>query len=118
MEVWELKLHFYPSAGGLKKKKEKKDSVECALLFFCCSIQEDTAADAIARPACTRCLRRHREEKRSYVARVSTVGARGRERADFRKTSTRYEYVRSENIMGGGQNKVHLAGIWPKQGEG
>ena len=24
MEVWELKLYFYPSAGGFKKKKEKK----------------------------------------------------------------------------------------------
>ena len=24
MEVWELKLYFYPSAGGLKKKKKKK----------------------------------------------------------------------------------------------
>ena len=23
MEVWELKLYFYPSAGGLQKKKEK-----------------------------------------------------------------------------------------------
>ena len=23
-EVWELKLYFYPSAGGKKKKKEKK----------------------------------------------------------------------------------------------
>ena len=22
-KVWELKLYFYPSAGGLKKKKEK-----------------------------------------------------------------------------------------------
>ena len=22
MEVWELKLYFYPSAGGLKKKKK------------------------------------------------------------------------------------------------
>ena len=25
MEVWELKLYFYPSAGGLKKKEKKKD---------------------------------------------------------------------------------------------
>ena len=24
MEVWELKLYFYPSAGGLKKKKKKR----------------------------------------------------------------------------------------------
>ena len=24
MEVWELKLYFYPSAGGFEKKKEKK----------------------------------------------------------------------------------------------
>ena len=24
MEVWELKLYFHPSAGGLKKKKKKK----------------------------------------------------------------------------------------------
>ena len=23
MEVWELKLYFYPTAGGLKKKKKK-----------------------------------------------------------------------------------------------
>ena len=23
MEVWELKLYFYPSAGGFKKKKKK-----------------------------------------------------------------------------------------------
>ena len=23
VEVWELKLYFYPSAGGLKKKKKK-----------------------------------------------------------------------------------------------
>ena len=23
MEVWELKLYFYPSAGGLKKKEKK-----------------------------------------------------------------------------------------------
>ena len=26
MEVWELKLYFYPSAGGLKKKEKKKTS--------------------------------------------------------------------------------------------
>ena len=24
MEVWELKLYFYPSAGGLKKRKKKE----------------------------------------------------------------------------------------------
>ena len=24
MEVWELKLYFYPSAGGLKKKKKRR----------------------------------------------------------------------------------------------
>ena len=24
MEVWELKLYFYPFAGGLKTKEEKK----------------------------------------------------------------------------------------------
>ena len=24
VQVWELKLYFYPSAGGLKKKKKKK----------------------------------------------------------------------------------------------
>ena len=40
-------------------------------------------AAAIARPARTRCQRGHRERKRSCVARVSTVGARGSTRADF-----------------------------------
>ena len=65
------------------------------------ALSEKTAAAAIARPACTRCLRGHREEKRSSVARVSTVGARGSERVDFRKTSTRY--VRRE------QSKIYLA---------
>ena len=24
MQVWELELYFYPSAGGLKKKEDKK----------------------------------------------------------------------------------------------
>ena len=26
MEVWELKLYFYPSAGGFKKKKKNAGS--------------------------------------------------------------------------------------------
>ena len=48
---------------------------------------------AIARPARTRCLRGHREKKRSSVARVSTVGARGSKRADLKKTSTSCELL-------------------------
>ena len=40
---------------------------------------------AIARPARTTCLRGHRENKRSSVARVSTVGARGSNRVIFEK---------------------------------
>ena len=45
---------------------------------------------AIAKAARTinRCLRGHRDKKRSALARVSTVGARGSKRADFLKTST------------------------------
>ena len=34
MEVWELKLYFYPSAGGLKKKKKKKKSVRGIVLEY------------------------------------------------------------------------------------
>ena len=49
-----------------------------------------TVAATMTMSACTRCLRGHREEKWSYVARVSTVGARGSKRADFCETSTRY----------------------------
>ena len=39
----------------------------------------------MARPACSRCLRGHREEKWSYVARVSTVGAWGNESQFLKK---------------------------------
>jgi len=48
-------------------------------------------AAAIARPPCTRCLRGHREEKRSSVARVSTVAAREGER---RFLTTEYQVIR------------------------
>ena len=49
------------------------------------ALSKNTVAAAIARPARTRCQRGHRERKRSCVARVSTVGAQGSTRADFRK---------------------------------
>ena len=62
-----------------------RSSAATAVLFSSAaqSKKTETVAAAIARPACTRCLRGHREEKRSSVARVSTVGVRGSERADF-----------------------------------
>ena len=47
------------------------------MLCSSAALSEKTAvAAAIARPACSRCLRGHREEKRSSVVRVSTGGAR------------------------------------------
>ena len=52
------------------------------------ALSTNTAAAAISRPAPARCQRGHRERKWSFVARVSTVGARGSKRADFLKTST------------------------------
>ena len=33
MEVWELKLYFYPSAGGFKRKKKKKIPWKCELPY-------------------------------------------------------------------------------------
>ena len=54
------------------------------------ALSRSTLVAAIAKAARTinRCLRGHREKKRSALARVSTVGARGSKRADFLKTST------------------------------
>ena len=55
-------------------------------MVFSAALSKNTVvAAAIARPARTRCQRGHRERKRSCVARVSTVGAQGSTRADFRK---------------------------------
>jgi len=34
VEVWELKLYFYPSAGGLKKKEKKKRKRRHAITSF------------------------------------------------------------------------------------
>ena len=35
VEVWELKLYFYPSAGGLKKKKKKKSLAKRLPKTYC-----------------------------------------------------------------------------------
>ena len=63
-------------------------SVKWAPLLFRCSIHDTAVAAAIVRPARTRCQRGHRERNRISVARVSTVGASGRKRADYEKAST------------------------------
>ena len=56
MEVWELKLYFYPSAGGVKKKKEKKKGAlgSCGVCerggpgVSCSSLQFTAAAQCTA----------------------------------------------------------------------
>ena len=63
----------------------------------CAALSKNTVAAAIARPARTRCLRGHREKKRSSVAHASTVGARRSRRADIIKTSTGTRYVRRDS---------------------
>ena len=74
------------------------------MLCSSAALSKKTVAAAIARPACTRCLRGHREAKRSSVA-CFDCRRKGEQESQFLKNGYSTRYVRRE------QYKIYLATV-------